>query len=70
MSNVEVMEKGITCLLQGLGAVDTERFIALIIQEKFDYTKWQREHFDKMSSDEFYTAAVEYSKQNPFKVKE
>ena len=43
MSNAEIMDKGINCLIEKLGTVDTERFISVIIREKFDYTKWQRE---------------------------
>ncbi len=53
-----------------LGVVETERFIAVINRERFDYTKWQRERFDNMSSDEFNNAAVAYSKENPFCKKE
>ena len=66
MSNAEVMDRGISCLLNGLGSVDTERFIAIIIQEKFDYTKWQRERFDNVSSDDFFEAAMDYNNKTPF----
>lgn len=60
------MNRGIHCLLEKLGVVETERFIAMINREKFDYTKWQRERFDDMSSDEFNSAAVAYSEGNSF----
>lgn len=63
------MKTGISCLLEKLGAVETERFIAVINREKFDYTKWQRQKFDGMSSDEFNEAAVAYSRENPFRGK-
>ena len=66
MSNMEVMDRGISCLIQGLGAFETERFISLLVQEKFDYTKWQRERFDNVSSEDFFRAAVEYNEKNPF----
>lgn len=36
-------------LLEGLGKVDAERFISLIINEPFDYTKWQKDLFSGMS---------------------
>ncbi len=49
-----------------LGVVETERFIAVINRERFDYTKWQRERFDNMSFDEFNSVAAVYSKENPF----
>ena len=69
MNNVEVMDRGMACLLKGLGSIDTERFISLISREKFDYTEWQRSHFDSVSSDDFYRAAVEYAEKNPFERK-
>lgn len=68
-SDMEIMSRGINCLLEKLGIVETERFIAVINREKFDYTKWQRQKFDNMSSDEFNEAAVSYSKENPFRKK-
>ena len=70
VSNTEIMNRGITCLLEKLGAVETEQFISAIIREKFDYTKWQQQRFDNMSSDEFQQAALTYSKGNPFFKKE
>lgn len=50
--------------------METERFIAVINREKFDYTKWQRDWFDNMSSDEFNESAIAYAKENPFCKKE
>ena len=70
VSDIEIMNRGSHCLLEKLGVVETERFIAVINRERFDYTKWQREYFDNMSSDEFNNAAVAYSKENPFCKKE
>ena len=70
VSDIEIMNKGIRCLLEKLGVVETERFIAVINKEKFDYTKWQRERFDHMSPEEFNEAAVGYSTDNPFCRKE
>lgn len=69
VSDIEIMDRGIQCLLEKLGVVETEQFIAVINRERFDYTKWQRERFDHMSSDEFNNAAVAYSKENPFSKK-
>lgn len=39
MNSIEVMNRGINCLLEKQGAVETERFISLIIRERFDYTE-------------------------------
>ncbi len=65
-STAEIMDKGINCLLEKLGVVETEQFISVIMREKFDYTKWQRERFDSMSGDELDAAAVAYEKAHPF----
>ena len=41
-----VRSEGMKLLLDGLGRVDAERFISLIIQEPFDYTKWRSDLFE------------------------
>lgn len=64
--DIELMSRGIDCLLEKLGVVETERFISVINRERFDYTKWQKRRFDRMDADEFHDAAVEYSRENPF----
>lgn len=69
ISTAEIMDKGISCLLKNLGAVETERFISVIIREKFDYTRWRAQYFDDMSTEEFNSAAVNYAKAHPFQPK-
>lgn len=68
-STAEIMDRGINCLLEKLGAVETERFISVIIREKSDYTKWRRQYFDNMDAKEFNDAAVAYAKAHPFQPK-
>ncbi len=41
-TDVEIRLNGIRALLQALGAVDAERFVALINRERFDYTEWRK----------------------------
>lgn len=69
ISTAEIMDKGINCLLEKLGAVETERSISVIIREKSDYTKWRRQYFDNMSAEEFNNAAVAHAKAHPFQPK-
>ena len=38
-STMEIMNKGINCLIRQLGVVETEKFISIINREKFDYIK-------------------------------
>ena len=64
-STAEIMDRGISCLVEQLGMIETERFISVLLREKSDYTKWRKRYFADLSSDEFHTAAVEYGKANP-----
>ncbi len=41
-----VREEGIQALIQALGHVDAERFVALLSRDSFDYTKWRQTHLE------------------------
>jgi len=41
-SDTEIRHEGVKALMQVLGMVDAERFIALINREQFDYTEWRK----------------------------
>ncbi|MCM1040403.1 MAG: hypothetical protein NC314_09670 [Roseburia sp.] len=64
-STMEIMNRGINCLIQQMGVVEAEKFISIINREKFDYTLWQRNLFDDMSLEEINKAAASFSKENP-----
>lgn len=51
--------EGINLLIEKLGEVDAERFIALIIKEPFDYTKWQKDLFKGESVKNLSTKAMQ-----------
>ncbi len=51
---------GMQILVNALGAVQAERFIALMLREPFDYTKWQRILWHDRSVKEISQAAMEY----------
>ena len=53
-----VRTEGMKILLEGLGKVDAERFISLIIKEPFDYTKWQKDLFSDMTVRELSKTAM------------
>ena len=46
-------------LINHFGNVQTERFIAMIIKEPFDYTKWQENLYEDLSVDELSRKAME-----------
>ena len=68
-NTVEILDQGFACLVENLGVVKAEYFIALIKRENFDYTIWQREYFDKLTPGEFETKASVYAKEHPYKGK-
>jgi hypothetical protein len=60
-----ILNDGIACLVEKLGVIETEIFIAQIIRESFDYTLWQKEHYANFSVAELNKRAVEYAKHTP-----
>lgn len=60
-STIELLSRGMECLVESLGIVDAEYFIAAVRRERFDYTKWQSEHFDKMDLNTFVNNAKTYA---------
>ncbi|MFZ2633541.1 MAG: hypothetical protein WA081_23585 [Desulfosalsimonadaceae bacterium] len=56
----EIKMLGFEILSNNLGRVETERFIALIQREKFDYTKWRENLFDGLSGKEISKRAMEF----------
>ena len=66
VSTVEIMNRGMKCLTDHMGAVEAERFISVIIRERFDYTKWQREYFDPKEPEEISREAAEFEKSQPY----
>lgn len=68
-SAVEIMDIGFACLVEKLGVVNAERFIAMIKRDSFDYTIWRKEYFKSMELEEIRKEAVAYGKSHPFKGK-
>ncbi|MCM1145883.1 MAG: hypothetical protein NC318_13475 [Blautia sp.] len=62
---VELMDAGFACLVEKLGIVDAERFVAMIKRDSFDYTLWRREYFDKMDLNQVGKEALAYAQSHP-----
>ncbi len=58
MTNTEIKVKGLQVLTKSLGLVEAERFVALIQQEPFDYTKWRDGLFEDMTIEEISQKAM------------
>ena len=63
MTNTEIKVKGLRILTEALGLVEAERFIALIQQEPFDYTKWRDGLFEDLTVEEISQKAMELRKK-------
>lgn len=58
-TDTEIRVKGIKTLITGLGEIDAERFITLLLREPFDYTKWQRNLWTDKSIEEISRMAMQ-----------
>ncbi len=62
----ELADAGMACLTERLGIVGAEAFIALVLREKLDYTKWRKTFYDEMTPGEFHEKAIAYAKEHPY----
>ena len=54
------------CLMEQLGVVEAERFVATVIRERFDYTRWQRDYFAGKTPEEISREAEVFELENPY----
>ena len=54
MTTMELLNRGMDCLVKNMGIVEAESFIAAIQRERFDYTKWHQEYFAQDESVESF----------------
>lgn len=43
LTDAEIKVQGVETLIESMGLVDAERFIALMNRNGFDYTEWRRD---------------------------
>ena len=67
VNKMEIYSRGMRVLRELLGIVDAEEFIALVKSEQFDYTVWQRKHFDEKTPEQISQEARDYTKKHPYK---
>jgi hypothetical protein len=63
ITDTEIKSKAIALLNEYLGDVETERFIALIQREPFDYTKWRQGLNENLSIEDISHKAMLLRKQ-------
>lgn len=59
MTDTELRIRGFQALTNALGNVEAERYVALIMRERFDYTKWQKDLWADKSVEEISSAAMQ-----------
>ena len=64
ISDEEILERGMDCLMDNLGIIEAERFVSLVWKERDKYNKWKQE-YDSMTPEEFRTSLEEFIKQHP-----
>lgn len=65
-STVEILNRGMKCLIEQIGIIEAKRFISIIIHEEFDYTKWQMDYFDENTPAMISKDAFQFEKSHPF----
>ena len=66
ISKFDLYSRGMQALYKMLGTVDTEELISLVKSDQFDYTKWQRQHFDAKTAKQISEEAEAYVKEHPY----
>ena len=56
-TETELRLQGMKVLIDALGLVETERFLAAINREKFDYTEWRKHGLPELSINEIAARA-------------
>ena len=59
ITDKEIKAKGFQLLVQYLGAIEAERFVALIQKEPFDYTKWRQDLDEDLGLEEISRKAMD-----------
>jgi hypothetical protein len=57
-TDTEIRTDGLRALTEALGPVEAERFVALMLREPFDYTKWQRDLWPGKTVEELSAEAM------------
>ena len=61
----EIRQEGMKALIQVLGTVEAERFIATLSRERFDYTEWRKTHLPEMDVETLSKTAAHYAEDRP-----
>ena len=60
-TEAEIRQAGLRALIQALGAVDAERFVAALTRDRFDYTEWRKTGLPDLDLETLSAQAARYS---------
>ena len=52
IADMDLVTRRMQVLAEQLGIIEAEKFISIIKNDKFDYTKWREDKFDDLSLEE------------------
>jgi hypothetical protein len=58
ITDTEIRRRGTHALIEALGDVEAERYLAIVSREPFDYTKWQKDLWPERSIEDISDAAA------------
>ncbi|MBI4243229.1 MAG: hypothetical protein HY606_03985 [Planctomycetes bacterium] len=62
-TDTEIKVEGTKALIKAMGAVEAERYIALMSREKFNYTEWRKTMLPEGSIEKISKTAMRYRKK-------
>lgn len=60
-SDAEIRQAGMRALIQALGTVEAERFVAALTRDRFDYTEWRKTGLPDFDIETLSAQAAHYS---------
>ncbi|MBR0229503.1 MAG: hypothetical protein IJQ62_14240 [Clostridia bacterium] len=64
--SIALVNRCMDILCDAVGVVEAEKFIHFIKTESFDYTKWQRKHYDAIPPEQLREDMKQFCVNHPF----
>ena len=67
VNTAEVIDRGMRCLTEHLGVLETEAFISAMLREQSDYTEWHQRFAETTSKEEFKQLVRAADRVSPYR---
>ncbi len=61
-TEAEIRAAGMRALIQALGTVEAEQFVAALTRDRFDYTEWRKTGLPDLDLETLSAQATQYSR--------